>query len=171
MALDRSPVVALTPRSRRLGAGSSHDWLRVTGKTQLAAYHAESQWHDHAIDLLIWIDASSTAAILSGYVAAARALTGTRTPGTAEAVSASLLGWLSETDHRWLVVLDDVPDSAVLQGLWPGRAGGADITECTGDGGPGGRADNGDRPAQPPGGDELPGRQAVLRSRSAPRGN
>ena len=124
MALDRSPVVALTPRSRRLGAGSSHDWLRVTGKTQLAAYHAESQWHDHAIDLLIWIDASSTAAILSGYVAAARALTGTRTPGTAEAVSASLLGWLSETDHRWLVVLDDVPDSAVLQGLWPaGPAG------------------------------------------------
>ncbi len=129
MALDRSAAIALMPRARRLGAGSSHDWLRCSGKTQLAAFYAESQWQDRAIDLLVWIDASSTASILSGYVAAARALTGTRTPGSAESVAASFLGWLSETDRRWLVVLDDVPDIEVLQGLWPaGPAGQVIVT-------------------------------------------
>ena len=129
MALDRSAAIALTPRARRLGAGSSHDWLRVSGKTQLAAYYAESQWQDRAIDLLVWIDASSVASILSGYVAAARTLTGTHTPGSAESVAASFLGWLSETSQHWLVVLDDVPDSEVLQGLWPaGPAGQVIVT-------------------------------------------
>lgn len=73
---------------------------------------------------MIWIDASSTASILSGYVAAAQALTGTRVPGIAESVAASFLSWLRETDRRWLIVLDDVPDGSVLQGLWPaGPAG------------------------------------------------
>ncbi len=124
MALQRGGAVALTARSRRLGAGSSHDWLRCSGKTQLAAFYAESQWRTHALDLMIWIDASSTASILSGYVAAAQALTGTRVPGIAESVAASFLSWLRETDRRWLIVLDDVPDGSVLQGLWPaGPAG------------------------------------------------
>jgi tetratricopeptide (TPR) repeat protein len=111
--------VALTPRSRRLGAGSSHDWLRCSGKTQLAAFYAESQWKARAVDLLVWIDGSSAASILSGYVAAAQALTGTRMPGIAESVTASLLGWLSETDRRWLIVFDDIADSTILRGLWP----------------------------------------------------
>jgi tetratricopeptide (TPR) repeat protein len=119
MALDRSPMIALVPRSRRLGAGSSHDWLRCSGKTQLAAYFAESQWRARTIDLLIWIDASNTASILSGYVEAARAITGTSLPGIAESVAASFLGWLSQTDKNWLVVLDDLPDVEALQGLWP----------------------------------------------------
>jgi tetratricopeptide (TPR) repeat protein len=118
-ALERGAAVALTSRARRLGAGSSHDWLRCSGKTQLAAFYAESQWRARALDLLVWIDGSSTASILSGYVAAADALSGTRMPGLAESVAASFLGWLSETDRRWLIVLDDVPDSAFLQGLWP----------------------------------------------------
>jgi tetratricopeptide (TPR) repeat protein len=124
MALDRSPVIALAPRSRRVGAGSSNDWLRCSGKTQIAAYFAESEWRTRAIDLLIWIDASSTSSILSGYVEAARLITGTRLPGISESVAASLLAWLSQTDKRWLVVLDDLPDAEVLQGLWPGGPSG-----------------------------------------------
>src|SRR5215469_1258028 len=124
LALERSAAVALTPRSRRLGAGSSHDWLRCSGKTQLAAFYAETQWRTRALDLLVWVDASSTASILSAYVSTVRALTGIRMPGIAESVAASFLAWLGETDRRWLIVLDDVPDSAVLQGLWPaGPAG------------------------------------------------
>jgi len=119
LALERSAAVALTPRSRRLGAGSSHDWLRCSGKTQLAAFYAESQWRTRALDLLVWVDASSTASVLSAYVAAVQSLTGIRTSGIAESVAASFLGWLRETDRRWLIVLDDVPDSSVLQGLWP----------------------------------------------------
>ncbi len=124
MALDRSPMIALVPRSRRVGAGSSQDWLRSSGKTQLAAFFAESQWRARSIDLLIWIDASSAASILSGYVEAARVITGTRLPGIAESVAASFLGWLSQTDKSWLVVLDDLPDIEVLQGLWPGGPSG-----------------------------------------------
>jgi tetratricopeptide (TPR) repeat protein len=132
MALERSAAVALMPRSRRPGAGSSQDWLRCCGKTQLAAFYAESQWKARALDLLVWIDASSTASILSGYVAAAQALTGTRMPGIAESVAVSFLGWLSETDRRWLIVLDDVPDSSVLQGLWPaGPAGRVAVTTAS----------------------------------------
>ncbi|HSR82895.1 MAG TPA: tetratricopeptide repeat protein [Streptosporangiaceae bacterium] len=69
--------------------------------------------------MLIWIDASSTAAILSGYVEAARLITGTRLPGIAESVAVSFLGWLSRTNKKWLVVLDDLPDVEVLHGLWP----------------------------------------------------
>jgi tetratricopeptide (TPR) repeat protein len=132
MALERSAAVALLPRSRRLGAGSSHDWLRCSGKTQLAASYAESQWKARALDLLVWIDASSTASILSGYVATAQALTGTIMPGTAESVAASFLGWLRETDRRWLIVLDDLPDSSVLHGLWPsGPAGRLVVTSAS----------------------------------------
>jgi tetratricopeptide (TPR) repeat protein len=128
-ALERGAAVALMPRSRRHGAGSSHDWLRCSGKTQLAAFYAGSQWKSRALDLLVWIDASSRASILSGYVAAVQALTGTRVPGIAESVAASFLGWLSETDRRWLIVLDDVPDSTVLHGLWPaGPAGRVVVT-------------------------------------------
>ncbi len=124
MALERSPTIALVPRSRRVGAGSSHDWLRCSGKTQFAAFFAESQWRARSTDFLVWIDASSTASILSGYVEAARVITGTRLPGIAESVAASFLGWLGRTDRRWLVVLDDLPDIDVLQGLWPGGPAG-----------------------------------------------
>jgi tetratricopeptide (TPR) repeat protein len=119
MALERNPMIALVPRSRRVGAGSSHDWLRCSGKTQLAAFFAESQWRARAVDLLVWIDASSTASILSGYVEAARVITGTLLPGIAESVAASFLTWLSRADKSWLVVLDDLPDIEALHGLWP----------------------------------------------------
>jgi tetratricopeptide (TPR) repeat protein len=124
MALDRNSAIALAPRSRRAGAGSSHDWQRCSGKTQLAAYFAETQWRSRSIDLLVWIDAGSTASILSGYIEAARLITGTRLPGVAESVAASFLAWLSQTDKNWLVVLDDLPDIDVLQGLWPSGAAG-----------------------------------------------
>lgn len=132
MALERSAVIALTSPARRPGSGSSHDWLRVSGKTQLAAYYAESQWQGRAVDLLVWVDGSSAASILSGYVQAARTVTGTRTPGTAEAVAASFLAWLRETHRRWLIVLDDVADSADLAGLWPaGPAGQVMVTTAS----------------------------------------
>ncbi len=124
MALDRSPIIALVPRSRRTGAGLPQDWLRCSGKTQFAAFFAESQWRARSIDLLVWIDASSTASILAGYVEAASLITGSRLPGDAESVAASFLGWLSQTDKKWLVVLDDLPDIEVLQGLWPGGPAG-----------------------------------------------
>ncbi len=129
LGLQRSPVVALAARSGRVSAGSSHDILRCTGKTQLAAYQAEAQWQARAVDLLLWIDASSRGSILSGYVQAASTLAAAVPGGTAEETATSLLHWLGSTDRRWLMVLDDVSDAGVLQGLWPrGPAGRVLIT-------------------------------------------
>src|SRR5215472_5080302 len=124
VALDRNAVVVLTPRARRVDAMPGSDLLRCTGKTQIAVQYAESQWQARAIDLLVWIDASTRESVLSGYADAAATLTGARPAGTAESTATSLLQWLYLTDRRWLMVLDDLPDGSILEGLWPrGTAG------------------------------------------------
>jgi tetratricopeptide (TPR) repeat protein len=129
MALRRSPAVALTPRSPT--AGIPAEWLRSCGKTQLAVNFADSQWHARALDLLLWVDASSRASVLSGYVAAAAAVTGTQSPGDADSVAAGLLAWLAETTRRWLVVFDDLTDPDVLTGLFPTGSGQVVITAAS----------------------------------------
>src|SRR5215469_5676469 len=124
VALDRSAVVALTPRTRRSESLAGNDLLHCTGKTQLAVQHAQAMWQARAVDLLVWIDASSRESILSGYIDAAAALIGAPPAGTAESTATSFLHWLSLTDRRWLVVLDDLADASVLEGLWPRGAAG-----------------------------------------------
>ncbi len=107
-------------------------WSRICGKTQLAAFYAESLWQARAVDLLLWIDASSRAALLAGYVEAAEAVSGARPAGSAHAVAASFVAWLAATDARWLVVLDDLADGAMLAELWPaGRTGQLLVTAPT----------------------------------------
>src|SRR5215469_5939455 len=127
LALGRSAVVALTPRARRAEGKPGNDLLRCTGKTQIAVHHAESQWQARAIDLLVWIDASTRASILLGYADAAAELAGrtaVRPAGAPEEAAASFLHWLSQTDRRWLIVLDDLTDPSIIDGLWPhGPAG------------------------------------------------
>src|ERR1700749_2310574 len=49
-----------TEQSGKAGAGSP-DWLGSCGKTQLAAYAAESIWRSGEADLLVWLDASTRA--------------------------------------------------------------------------------------------------------------
>src|ERR1700733_8836613 len=113
-ATDAGPLVALTAR----------DWLRSSGKTQLAAAFAESLWQSGGMDLLVWIEATSRAAVLSGYATAMAAATGRDQASSCESVAAQFLGWLGETSRSWLVVLDDLTDAADLDGLWPvGPAG------------------------------------------------
>jgi len=132
MAIERGGVVALTAGGQgdvrvpdpRPPAGEPADrrlpnWAAACGKTQLAAYYAEAQWHNRAIDLLVWIDASSRASILCGYADAAKAATGTVPAGDLDSVAVSLLDWLAVTERRWLLVLDDLADGAVIEGLWP----------------------------------------------------
>jgi tetratricopeptide (TPR) repeat protein len=131
-ALRRSRTVALIPPADRAGTGLSQRWLGSCGKTQLAVAFAESQWQDRAIDLLMWVDGSSTASVLAGYVEAAQAVTGAETAGSAESAAASLIAWLGSTDARWLLVLDDVSDAIVLDGLVP--AGSAGYVVITGPG-------------------------------------
>ena len=120
VGIGRSGAVAVVSA----GDPAAAPWSRSCGKTQLAAFYAESQWQARAVDLLVWIDASSRAAILAGYIEAAAAVTGGRMTGSAQSIAAAFLRWLRSTDQRWLIVLDDLADGAILRDLRPaGRAG------------------------------------------------
>jgi tetratricopeptide (TPR) repeat protein len=110
---------------------AARDWRRASGKTQLAVAFAESLWQSHRLDLLVWIQATSRASVLSGYAAATAAATGRDQASSAESVAAQFVAWLAETSHSWLVVLDDLFDPADLDGLWPaGPAGRVLVTSA-----------------------------------------
>jgi tetratricopeptide (TPR) repeat protein len=126
----RNTAIALVPRGS--GREPSDGWLQCCGKTQVAAAFAEAQWRAHSVDLLLWIDASSTAGVLTGLVEAAAAITGAQASGDAAAVAAGLLAWLRQADQRWLAVFDDLADSDVLTRLWPtGRTGRVLVTSSS----------------------------------------
>ena len=116
-ALAPGVTLALVPGSA-FAEGPSN-WLGACGKTQIAVIIAESLWRSGAIDALIWIPATNRASVLSAYVQASVAATGIEPTGTAESVAARFISWLAETNQPWLVVLDDLPESADLEGLWP----------------------------------------------------
>ena len=88
------------------------------GKTQLAADYARSRWGTRSVDLLLWVTASSRDAVLSDYARAGIAVAAAD-PGDVERAAQQFLLWLGTTDHRWLIVLDDVGDPGDLKGLWP----------------------------------------------------
>src|SRR5215831_2705444 len=114
---DRAAPPAASPGP--VAASDAQDWLRSSGKTQLAAAFAESLWQSRGVDLLVWIEATSRATVLSGYAAATAAATGRDRASSCESVTAQFLSWLGETSRSWLVVLDDLTDPAYLDGLWP----------------------------------------------------
>ncbi len=124
---DRAAAPAAFPGPA--AAPAAQDWLRSSGKTQLAAAFAESLWQSGGADLLVWIEATSRASVLSGYAAATAAATGRDQASSGESVAAQFLSWLGETSRPWLVVLDDLADPANLDGLWPapGRPGAGDL--------------------------------------------
>jgi tetratricopeptide (TPR) repeat protein len=119
-------VVALTPArsSRAAVPPGAPDWAGSVGKTQLAAYFAETLWQARDIELLVWVNAASRVSILSAYAAAAAAALGVEPAGDAEAVATRFVSWLGETSRGWLVVLDALSSGQDLEGLWPaGPAG------------------------------------------------
>jgi tetratricopeptide (TPR) repeat protein len=121
-ALVSGSAVALVPGSEF--AEGQHNWLGASGKTQIAVLLAEMLWRSGAVDVMVWISATSRSAVLSGYVEAWVAATGIEPTGTAESVAARFVSWLGETRRPWLVVLDDLADADELDGLWPeGPAG------------------------------------------------
>ena len=127
------PDRAAAPATRRgpLAAPDAQDWLRSSGKTQLAAAFAESLWESAGVDLLVWIEATSRASVLSGYAAATAAVTGRDQASSGESVAAQFLSWLGETSRSWLVILDDLSDPANLDGLRPaGPAGRVLVTSA-----------------------------------------
>ena len=102
--------------------GGGRDWRESCGKTQLAVAMAQSLWQSGAVDLVIWLTATTRASVLSGYAAAAAAV-GSQFTGNADAVTARFLGWLRDTDRRWLVVLDDLTAAVALDDGFPWPAG------------------------------------------------
>ncbi len=126
---DRAAVLAAA--SGPVASSDALDWLRSSGKTQLAVTFAESLWHAGGIDLLVWIEASSRASVLSGYAAAMAAATGRDQASSCESVAAQFLSWLGETSRSWLVVFDDLVGTVTLDGLWPaGPAGRVLVTSA-----------------------------------------
>jgi tetratricopeptide (TPR) repeat protein len=105
-------------------AGSGPGGLGGTGKTHLAAMLAQALHRDHGVRLVFWVTATSRDAVVTGYAQALRDA-GMPGPGEdAELAAAQFLLWLARTDRPWVVVLDDLSDGAVLDGLWPrGSAG------------------------------------------------
>jgi tetratricopeptide (TPR) repeat protein len=117
-----------------VAAPERQDWLRSSGKSQLAAAFAESLWQSAGIDLLVWIDATSRASVLSGYAAATAAATGRDQASSSESIAAQFLSWLSETSRSWLVVFDDLTGAVNMDGLWPsGPAGRVLVTSADAD--------------------------------------
>jgi tetratricopeptide (TPR) repeat protein len=114
-------VVALVPSQE--SAAHTDGWRRSCGKTQLAAYLAEALRRSRGVELLAWVNASSRASVLSGYMEAAAQL-GLDHDGDAEPAAARFLGWLAGTGRPWLLVLDDMRDLADLDGLLPGGPAG-----------------------------------------------
>ncbi|WP_405814397.1 tetratricopeptide repeat protein [Streptomyces sp. NBC_01390] len=93
------------------------------GKTQVAARYARRAQQTGAVDLLVWVDASTRSAVVDRYAQAAAGVMATPY-ADAEQAAADFLAWLepkaSQTSPcRWLVVLDDVVNPADLRGLWP----------------------------------------------------
>ncbi|WP_346009636.1 tetratricopeptide repeat protein [Streptomyces sp. SID1328] len=89
------------------------------GKTQLAAACACDAVAE-GYDLVVWAAATEAQQVITQYAQAAARV---RVPGAAghdpEADARLFLEWLATTSRRWLVVLDDVTDPAVLTSWWP----------------------------------------------------
>jgi tetratricopeptide (TPR) repeat protein len=114
-----------------------------TGKTQLAANLARTWLAETPDGLLIWLDAGSRDALLSGYaqaVVAARAgawpmtiPADTVSADSAELTAGRFLAGLAEASGPWLVVIDGLADPADAEGLWPaGPAGRLLVTAGSG---------------------------------------
>ncbi|MFK4222534.1 tetratricopeptide repeat protein [Streptomyces sp. NPDC019890] len=88
------------------------------GKTQLAAHYARRIWQEGAVDLLVWVTASSRESIVSSYSQLGACVTAADSSDPEQAAS-SFLAWAETTDRRWLIVLDDLADPGDLRGLWP----------------------------------------------------
>lgn len=112
LAVDRTAGRTLGPQPAWIVSG-----MGGVGKTQLAAAVVRNLLVTQAVDLLVWVPASTRAGIITGYAAAATAVgVGTEDP---EQASVRFVGWLAETGRRWAIVLDDVSVPAHLRGLWP----------------------------------------------------
>src|SRR6476659_6072419 len=86
------------------------------GKTQLAVAFARELISRNLVSLVVWVPASSRTGVITAYAAATTVDVGADDP---EQARERFHGWLSSTDRRWAIILDDVSDPADLRDLWP----------------------------------------------------
>lgn len=127
--LGSGTALALVPRS--FSPGGAPDWRGVCGKTQIAVMIADSLWQSGTVDSLVWISATSRASVLSGFAQASVAATGIEPAGPAEAAAAHFVAWLGQTSQAWLVVLDDLAETALPGELWPQGSSGRLLVTST----------------------------------------
>jgi len=99
--------------------GRSLGGLGGSGKTQLALAVAHALWDRRAVDLVVWLCPSTRDAVVTGYAQAIQDVGEAGYGESAERAAGRFLDWLTETRRPWLVILDDLGDAAVLEGLWP----------------------------------------------------
>jgi hypothetical protein len=109
---DTAVLIPADEANRTLGG------LGGTGKTQLALAVAHTLWDRRSVELVLWLTPSNRDAVIIGYAQAMRDVGGSTAEGP-EAAAVHFLDWLTQTDRPWLVILDDLGDAAVLEGLWP----------------------------------------------------
>ncbi len=90
-----------------------------TGKTQLATAAALELMRTRSAELLIWVNASSRDAVLTGYARALADLQVAELTSDIESAGPMMIEWLASASRPWLVVLDDVTDPRDLAELWP----------------------------------------------------
>lgn len=110
----RSVVLASdTPHGERSRSGARASVQVMSGgggvgKSQLAAAYAREAVEGGA-DLVVWTSATDVQQVLTVYAQAAALVQAPgRTGGDLEADARAFVSWLTATDRRWLVVLDDI---------------------------------------------------------------
>jgi hypothetical protein len=100
-----------------------------TGKTQLVVAFTHALWAARAVDVLVWVSATSREAIITGFAQAAMTVGAAEAALSAEAAADRFIGWLARTRRPWALILDDLVSVADLENLWPaGPAGQVVIT-------------------------------------------
>ncbi len=100
-----------------------------TGKTQLAVAYTHALRSIRAVEVLVWVTATSRDAIITGYAEAAGMVGGPDHGSGTETAADRFVAWMARTRHPWALVLDDLSDPDDLADLWPaGPAGQVVIT-------------------------------------------
>ena len=99
-----------------------------TGKTQLAVEFTYALRNARAVDVLVWVTASSRDAVGAGFARAASAVGAGDPDADAQDAAGRFIAWLARTERRWALILDDLADLGDLDGLWQAPNGQIVIT-------------------------------------------
>jgi len=95
-----------------------------TGKTQLAVEFTHAMWNTRLVEVLVWVSASNHESVITGFAQAANMVDASHPSEGAETAAARFVSWLTHTKRPWALILDDLADTADLEGLWPAGASG-----------------------------------------------